>query len=364
MNAELNDHGFILISGYSKPNSIPTEIIKLIAKFYWCINYLLVNNNLTTIDIFTGQSNPKIIQDKYIDTHCYSYHHNTLTIKCAINHISLPKSVQTVINDKMLKSAPFNDNNWSALVEINDNDCQLKYLHSMNESEIVCYEMDAPSFQTPLRNSYFLYDKYNQKIYALISLYYNHFRYNTVNMFYALDLNNYVYPKKWASTKLSIDYKDHQSACMVDKGRFIAIMQSNKLKLLSLKLYKSIDLSDMIHHHQYEPSIYHEKYHKIFIGGTKYFEQYDINKDFWSIFYCRSFAYDHYFNDKTGHQNIWISYSNPNIMYFAGACTCTKKYVVEMFDLRSSNKKIAQKDPKEIFSMSIPNNQDWFNLIL
>eukprot|EP01083_Nonionella_stella_P039253 106762_1 len=216
-----------------------------------------------------------------------------------------------------------------------------------------CFEFVLPSLPKAQYGLSSVYDKYNHRIYTMNPC----TQYST--SIHCMDLNTNNMAWKEITNELWMS-RSNTSVCMVDKGRFIAIIggigtghkykgrQTKGTELYAINANKSIKLSLMNRYSENGASVYNEDLHNIVMGDAIGFQLYDINKDRW----CH--LYDRYYNtlDIERHKpNIWISDSNPFIVYFSGFKTIEPEmyesswigsphnggqssFMVERFDLR------------------------------
>ena len=142
--------------------------------------------------------------------------------------------------------------------------------------------------------------------------------------FYKNAIHSLDFSKKfcvdWEIWRNNLDFmiQDSASYCMVDRDRFIAVINANKRKsyLFAMNETKlSIQIGDCCSDGFHRRSIYHDIYHKIITAGHKEFEWYDINKD-------QSMIFSRYSKKIAHPENIWYSPFNPNILY----CATTSSY--------------------------------------
>ena len=283
--------------------------------------------------------------------------------QCIINNISLPFYLQK--NQYLYNK--YNDyqqnllsNNWSLIINIGgynnykqSAECHLtafnrKCLHDDINRYSHAYNFELPRYPEPTSNPSIVYSENDQILYAMNGLTaghdWNDIRGRTI---YSLNLSDqrtkYIDDIKddldeLCSIESLNDYKAHNwdwkihstklkrmrfntSACMVD-DRFIAILggyrESKKVnygELYALNCDKSIWLRTMINKRQNARSVYHDKYHKIIVGGEDVkdgIESYDINKDKWVMLKVDlNSPYNRL-------QNLFISHNNPNIVFLVG----------------------------------------------
>lgn len=218
------------------------------------------------------------------------------------------------------------------------------------------FHFKFPSLPQPMYGLNTIYDKYHNKLYIM-----NPWNIYSTNI-WCSDLNASNFQElQWKKiTNKLLMSRSNTSICMVDRGRFIAIMggkgrfqyrgiQTKGIELYSPDADKSIKLSLMNRFSENGASIYNEDLHNIILGDSVGFELYDINKDKWSHLYDR--YYNTLVTDKYNKRpNLWISESNPFIVYTAGykkiKCKCKwtgeidiTNYCIERFDIREYTKK-------------------------
>ena len=302
---------------------------------------------------------------------------------CSINNTSIPIPFQTMLtNSKNITLSSYHKMNnnikasmvifiggtrYSAIesksvASIECNICAFPALHSAlqisekhrDDKQIInAFNFTFPSLPQPMCGLSTIYDKYHNKIYTM-----NPWNKYSTNI-WCCDLNVDQYKDlKWKSitNKLQMS-RSNTSICMVDRGRFIAIMggkgryhhrgiQTKGMELYSEQCDKSIKLSLMNRFSENGASVYNEELHNIVVGDSIGFQLYDINKDEWYH------LYDRYYNtlDNKIKPKIWISDTNPFIVYLSGykkiKCQCKwtgeidiKNYCVERFDIREYRKK-------------------------
>eukprot|EP01084_Bolivina_argentea_P049467 90968_1 len=194
------------------------------------------------------------------------------------------------------------------------------------------------------------YDKYNNMIYAMNSQCSN----NSTSV-YSLDLNTKIKGEfNWNEIKDGLlTIRHNTSVCMVDKGRFIAVIGGNSMhsykilkntELYAVNTQTSIRLKMLRVGSRNAASIYSDTFHQIIMGSSNSFELYDINKDEWIH------VFDRYWDrvDSNRNSNIWISKFNPNIIFFSGFRKSGRNFIVERYDLRQKKELQIIMDKKEI----------------
>ena len=306
----------------------------------------LIENNKCNVSIFIGGNDFELNQLKP----------SKLLASDECNICAFPKSISALQDiNRMNKSEDFNLFPKSMRTSSSDfasnNNKARDYKQMING-----FHFKFPSLPQPMYGLNTIYDKYHNKLYAM-----NPWNIYSTNI-WCSDLNASNFEElQWNEiTNKLLMSRSNTSICMVDRGRFIAIMggkgrfqyrgiQTKGIELYSPAANKSIKLSLMNRFSENGASIYNEDLHNIILGDSVGFELYDINKDKWYHLYDR--YYNTLVTDKYNKKpNLWISESNPFIVYMAGykkiKCQCKwtgeideTNYCIEKFDIREYTKK-------------------------
>ena len=331
----------MLIDGYSKQQVrryyISADIIQLIYNFY-DINktaFLLMikchsqtSKIIEFIDIYTNkryQGNMLFASYDNRFSEVYASDNNNCN-KYIEQKCKLPRPMMEDCKSKFIfeyiSNATFSSNEWSLIFkfgekvshitafhpkvcfENNDDDDTKKKNASKHfeKMSFVGYNLNIPNIPNcSNKNSSVIFNKTNENLYA--------FNNDTI---YSLDfMRKDIYDKQeWQIWKnKSIINNKYGSICMVDKDRFVALINANNKKsyLISMNSTKlCIPLADSCKNRKNGVSMYHDIYHKIITIGDYTAEWYDINKDKSIIFanfkWCDA-------------ENVWYSPFNPNILY-------------------------------------------------
>lgn len=156
---------------------------------------------------------------------------------------------------------------------------------------------------------------------------------------FALDFNDCSGYDQWKWEYLKGEYLKYPrvatGSCMIDNDRFIGIMGGahfgdgqqkrfyKEFELFALNCHKVIQLKSMLNRRLKPCSIYHNKFHKVIVGGggnifgggqeeiVKGIEIYDINKDYW----FQQTMVGLMTIGNVGMYDMKISKINPNIIY-------------------------------------------------
>eukprot|EP01083_Nonionella_stella_P156148 505248_1 len=395
-NLELLIHGFVNAScSESSCNLlyIPSDMINLII-IYYTFHGLDSHTFLVSIETNSSQyeimklfniSNQRMYPQRIIfaDPNFNNFKSKKLDKKdvieqwsrknpgqCIINHVPLPFHLQKnkYLYDKYddyqsnLKSS-----NWSLIIHVGgynnykqSPECHLTAfnrasLHDDMNRYSHAYNFEAPPFPEPTSNPSIVYNANNQTLYAMNGLTANSVR-GHGRTIYSLSLSDEQQTMKgnhlnnddtWQwniqSTKLK-RMRFNTSCCMVDHGRFIAILggyrDSKKInygELYALNLDKSIWFKCMTKARQNACSLYHDTYHKIIIGGEDIkdgLESYDINKDDWRMLKTYNTTVSPY----NRLQNLWVSENNPSILFLVGVDLEYNVYL-ESIDMRQKQQR-------------------------
>eukprot|EP01084_Bolivina_argentea_P139332 245126_1 len=300
--------GLLLVRGFAnKLLFIPDDIydlilIYLINSFFFVVDFY----ELEVISRFMVHKPMKVINMNHKTIKDISYDwlaSHRKGVKFVVNDIQLPNLLKSKLSTQHREPIRFfnqNHNQWSALFRFYSgtyhNYERISYNldhwnhvtlfnSNLNSDTLNAFNVSLPSLPKSYANPLIIYNKYNNQLHGILKE--EHESITSPYSVYTLDLNNhtlertYSWQKKCNLSEKEFDCYSDASLCMIDHGKFIAIMSEKNFYLFSLAINKHIKLENMNEFRLNEPSVYNRKYHQIIIGGTSSFERYDINKNKW-----------------------------------------------------------------------------------
>ena len=374
-----------LINGYCVEWTLPMDVVNLIKLYLsygpYITTFLLYGQNLALYSVTEPNKQYSINIHQYQHFMMSNKLHwsvdHSPTIFITPSHItnttSLPPMIQPFFKNTTHFPNIWSSNTWSLIFQIQKYtppqpldflnsfygaSCYLTAIHPhfMTNQSCQAYKFMLPPFPfNHIKHQQALsiiYSKINKTLYGTID-----------DKICSLDFNDELNVIWKCNSKALLSKMTDRSLCMVDKDRFIAVIDGHGHELNHAELYAvncgiSIKLKKMNHTYTNAVSIYNDMNHEIVVCssyGKSYLERYDINKDEWILV--------NNVNKIRNAKEIMIDeHDNPNIIKIVtsnGKLDGYKKELFEVYTLDTRSKDNVSVGCGKVFEQTIHKSLIW-----